>query len=54
MHYSVNTVKTHAQSAFRKLEVHDLTAAVARARSWGLLPPGGPGNGARQGESTQG
>jgi ATP/maltotriose-dependent transcriptional regulator MalT len=54
MHYSVNTVKTHAQSAFRKLEVHDLTEAVARARSWGLLPPGGPSNGARQGEFTQG
>lgn len=37
MHYSVNTVKTHLRSTYRKLEVGDRSEALTRARAWGLL-----------------
>jgi LuxR family maltose regulon positive regulatory protein len=37
LHYSVNTVKTHLRSVYRKLGVHDRASAVARAQGWGLL-----------------
>jgi LuxR family maltose regulon positive regulatory protein len=36
---SLNTVKTHLRSLYRKLEVRSRAAAVERARSLGLLPP---------------
>lgn len=38
LHYSVNTVKTHLRTAYRKLAVHTAEEAVARARALGLLP----------------
>jgi LuxR family maltose regulon positive regulatory protein len=34
---SVNTVKTHLKSAYRKLAVHRRSEAVHRARDLGLL-----------------
>jgi LuxR family maltose regulon positive regulatory protein len=37
---SINTVKTHVSSVFRKLDAHSRREAVSRARSLGLLSPG--------------
>ena len=37
LYISVNTVKGHVRSIFRKLGVADRGAAVARARELGLL-----------------
>jgi LuxR family maltose regulon positive regulatory protein len=40
---TTNTVKSHATSVYRKLDVRNRSAAVARARSCGLLEAGHPG-----------
>jgi LuxR family maltose regulon positive regulatory protein len=37
LYVSLNTVKSHAKSIFRKLDVSDRSEAVARARELGLL-----------------
>jgi LuxR family maltose regulon positive regulatory protein len=37
LYVSLNTVKSHARSIYRKLDVDTRDAAVARARSIGLL-----------------
>ncbi len=37
LYVSLNTVKTHCRSLYRKLDVGNREAAVARARSLGLL-----------------
>ncbi len=37
MHFSVNTVKTHLRSAYRKLGANDRAQALTQARAWGLL-----------------
>jgi LuxR family maltose regulon positive regulatory protein len=34
------TVKAHARTIYDKLDAHSRTAAVARARQLGILPPG--------------
>lgn len=36
---SVNTVRTHLQALYRKLEVRSRADAVERARRTGLIPP---------------
>ena len=38
LHISLSTVKTHASQIYGKLNVHNRTQAVARARSLGLIP----------------
>jgi LuxR family maltose regulon positive regulatory protein len=38
LHLSINTVKTHLRTAYRKLGAHDLDEAVAAAKARGLLP----------------
>ena len=40
LYVSKYTVKAHARTIYDKLEVHSRTAAVARARQLGILPPG--------------
>ena len=35
---SLSTVKSHTRSIYGKLEVNSRTQAVARAKSWGILP----------------
>jgi len=40
---TMNTVKTHAHSVYRKLDVRSRSQAVARARSCGLLEAPHPG-----------
>ncbi|MGW4747542.1 helix-turn-helix transcriptional regulator [Streptomyces sp. NPDC004290] len=37
LYVSVNTVKTHLKSVYRKLSVHRRNEAVRRARELGLL-----------------
>jgi LuxR family transcriptional regulator, maltose regulon positive regulatory protein len=37
---SVNTVKTHLKSIYRKLDADDRRSAVRRARNLSLLGPG--------------
>jgi LuxR family maltose regulon positive regulatory protein len=37
LYLSTNTVKTHAQSVYRKLGVHSRSQAVAAARRHGLV-----------------
>ena len=38
IHYlSVNTIKTHLKSVYRKLDVSNRTQAVARAKEWSLI-----------------
>jgi len=37
LHLSVNTIKTHLRSMYRKLDVHGRRAAVEVARGHGLL-----------------
>lgn len=39
LYVSKYTVKAHARTIYDKLEVHSRTAAVARARQLGILPP---------------
>jgi LuxR family maltose regulon positive regulatory protein len=39
LYVSRYTVKAHARTIYDKLEVHSRTAAVARARQLGILPP---------------
>jgi LuxR family maltose regulon positive regulatory protein len=39
LHYSVNTVKYHLKSAYRKLGAANRQDAVSAAREWGLLDP---------------
>ncbi len=36
---SLNTVKTHTRNIYGKLDTHNRTQAVARARALGILPP---------------
>jgi LuxR family transcriptional regulator, maltose regulon positive regulatory protein len=38
LYVSVNTVRSHVQAVYRKLEVATRTEAIARARQLGLLP----------------
>jgi LuxR family maltose regulon positive regulatory protein len=40
---SPNTVRTHLRHIYAKLDAHNRSEAVARARELGLLAPGGPG-----------
>ena len=37
LYVSLNTVKSHAKSIFRKLDASDRSEAVARARELGLI-----------------
>ena len=39
LYLTVNTVKVHARNIYGKLNVHNRTQAVGRARQLGLLPP---------------
>jgi LuxR family transcriptional regulator, maltose regulon positive regulatory protein len=38
LYVSVNTVRSHVQAVYRKLEVATRTEAIARSRQLGLLP----------------
>jgi LuxR family maltose regulon positive regulatory protein len=40
LYLSLNTVKVHSRNIYDKLDVHNRTQAVARARALGFLPPG--------------
>jgi LuxR family maltose regulon positive regulatory protein len=42
LYVSSNTVRTHLRHIYAKLDVHNRSAAVARARELRLLAPGGP------------
>lgn len=44
LHLSIDTVKTHLRSTYRKLGVDNRDAAVARATDMGVLPPTPPAN----------
>jgi LuxR family maltose regulon positive regulatory protein len=39
LYLSLNTVKVHNRNIFGKLRVKSRTQAVAKARTWGILPP---------------
>jgi LuxR family maltose regulon positive regulatory protein len=41
LYVSANTVRTHLRHIYSKLDAHNRSEAVARARDLGLLAPGG-------------
>jgi LuxR family maltose regulon positive regulatory protein len=40
LYLSVNTIKVHTRNIYGKLDVHNRTQAVAKARALGMLPAG--------------
>jgi LuxR family maltose regulon positive regulatory protein len=38
LYLSLNTVKVHTRNIYGKLDIHNRTQAVARARALGILP----------------